>query len=128
MCDDDPVLRTVVSEMGVARGYSVVAEVATSREAIEWFEREGIDVAVVDLSLRYGSGLDVLETALERGTPVVLFRAFGDGLDGRTLPGKPRVIHKPDFTSLERALDEMASPATTSAERRAAASGPTSCG
>jgi CheY-like chemotaxis protein len=107
VCDDDPLLRGVVSELAASHGHVVVAEVATSREAVDWLHRGGIDVVVVDLSLQYGSGIDVVEAAARLSVDVVVLTAFADAVDGDALPGRPPVVPKADLASFEGVLAEL---------------------
>src|SRR4051812_5469598 len=57
--EDDPVARAFLADNLIADGYDVLVA-ATAREALRRLEHERPDLAVVDLGLPDGSGLDVI--------------------------------------------------------------------
>lgn len=63
--DDDPGLLKTLSDILAARGYRVNA-VETGREALDFLAGEAPEVALIDLKLREGSGLDVLRHVRSR--------------------------------------------------------------
>jgi CheY-like chemotaxis protein len=116
VCDDDSGVRSVVSLIARDLGHEVVGEGETPLAGIELITRHEPDVVVLDLSLAYGSGSEVVPVALEHGCRVVVFSAFADELVSGNLPSDVVVIRKPDFIALEAAL--VASGEAPSEERR----------
>src|SRR5256885_1815854 len=106
ICDDDAHLRTVLRALLTNRGHEVAAEADTASEAYAALARTKPDAAIVDLALRMGSGRDVARDAAARGCRVIVFSAFLDDIDPRSL-GVVGVL-KPDFAALESAVDALA--------------------
>jgi len=107
VCDDDPVVRSVVSGLVAAEGGEVIAEADTAVEAMLLVDRFRPDVVVLDLNLRAGSGTQVLDAIISRPDRprVVVFTAYdqiaphpGDRID---------VAYKPDFEGLTRCLRSL---------------------
>ena len=73
--DDDPEVRRLLAWRLEADGYSVT-DAADARSALAEFQRNPPDLAILDLSLPDGSGLDVL-TAIRAGStmPVIILSA-----------------------------------------------------
>lgn len=73
--DDDPEVRRLLAWRLEADGYGVT-DAADARSALAEFQRNPPDLAIVDLSLPDGSGLDVL-TAIRSGStmPVIILSA-----------------------------------------------------
>ncbi len=114
LCDDDPVLRSVVAELAGQAGVEVLAETDSAGDAIELVERFWPDIVVLDLALAKGSGLDVIDHLQHADEPprVILFTAFdGTGTD------RPFVdaVRKPDFDRLSALLADSS---RTVGERR----------
>jgi CheY-like chemotaxis protein len=105
LCDDDAHLRVVLRSVVVARGHDVVGEAETAASAYSLLSAEHPDVAIVDLALREGSGQDLARRAVTQGCRVIVFSAFVDSLESRSLVDA--VIAKPDFHALEAALDAL---------------------
>jgi CheY-like chemotaxis protein len=126
VCDDDPITRSLLSDLVEERGGQVLAEADRGFDAIDIIERFDPDLVLLDLSLRDGSGLEVVHhiRTAERACQVVIFTAFWDA--ARDLAGPAlRVVEKPDFDDLERAIDLAISElgiATATRERRRRAS------
>src|SRR3954451_1954893 len=78
--EDDPVARAFLADNLIADGYDVLVA-ATAGEALRRLEHERPDLAVVDLGLPAGSGLDVIRA----------IRA-ADGVASRLDPALPLVI------------------------------------
>lgn len=67
LLDDHTVVRTGYRRLiGAECDLQVVAEAATADEAYHCLQQGGIDVAVVDLSLRNGSGVEAIRRMLAR--------------------------------------------------------------
>lgn len=106
VCDDDRVARSVISNLIEARGGRVLAETDRATTAVELIERFEPGLVVCDMSLASGSGMDIIRFLAERPLPcqVVVFTSFDEmvsPLEGFAV----RVVTKPDFERLERALD-----------------------
>lgn len=117
VCDDDPVVRSLITDLIEDRSGEVVGETEHGTEAISLVDRLSPDVVVVDLSLTSGSGMDVARAlaAREGGPAVIVFSAFDSGVSaGSGL----RVVHKPSFDDLGRALDEVVQLTMRGVDRR----------
>ena len=117
VCDDDPVVRSLIADLIEERSGEVVGETEHGLEAIRLIDRLSPDVVVVDLSLTTGSGLDVAReiAARDGGPAVIVFSAFDSAVGaGSGL----RVVHKPSFDDLERALDEVVQLTMRGTDRR----------
>jgi DNA-binding NarL/FixJ family response regulator len=120
VCDDDELVRSVVSGLVTDLGLTVVGECEDEVGALELLERLGPDIAVVDLALRFSSGLDVVRTAWEAGCRVVIFSSFITPDLLNEAPGGPVAVEKPHFDRLAVALEQVANSVTAqSNERRA---------
>jgi CheY-like chemotaxis protein len=106
LCDDDARVRSVISELATDRGHVIVGEAENSLEAITVLSELQPDAVVLDLSLKYGSGYEVLTTAVDLGIRVIVFSAYAENV----LPDHHvglLVVDKPDFSGLEQALDAL---------------------
>ena len=65
VCDDTPAKRYVLSSWLRRAGYTVV-QAETAAEALDVVRREPIDLAVLDVQLPDGSGLDVMRELRDR--------------------------------------------------------------
>lgn len=110
VCDDDPLLRCVLTRVIGPIGYEVCAEAESPSEALEVIDRVAADVVVLDLALRGGRGEELLRTIGERrpGTKVVVFSADVGDHDALLAAGASAVIEKPDFPALEVVLGDLA--------------------
>lgn len=117
VCDDDPLVRSVVSALVEDHDGQVVAEAFSAWQAIEQVERLHPDVVVLDLSLRGGTGLDVVDRLRRSAEPpyVIVFSAYDVpmGLGGDFVD----VVRKPDF---DRLVERLTSGARRQTERRRA--------
>lgn len=106
VCDDDAVIRSVVSELIEERGGEVIAETDSGPDVVALVERFAPDLVVVDLGLDVGSGHDVLRHFERRPDrpAIVVFTAFDGSVAS---PAATSVVRKPGFQQLERALDAV---------------------
>ncbi len=109
ICDDDEVLRTVISRLLEERGHEVIAETAYGTDAVELVTRFGAELLVLDLSLPGSTGAEVLRAISEARAEAttIVFTAFAhDELERRALldAGAAAVVQKPDFEALEAAV------------------------
>lgn len=110
VCDDDPLLRCVLSRVIGPIGYEVCAEAESPDEAMHVVERVHADVVVLDLALRGGRGEDLLHelVAQRPETKVVVFSAQIGDHDALLTAGAAAVVEKPDFAALEVVLGDLA--------------------
>jgi CheY-like chemotaxis protein len=108
VCDDDDTVRDVVADLLAQEGHSVVAEADSALAAVELMDRHRPDGVIVDLSLRFGSGPEVLAVAARMGCPAIVFSSYVEGFDAKTGPGAPIVVEKPDFVALLAAVSAVA--------------------
>ncbi|MEY2434576.1 MAG: Response regulator receiver domain [Acidimicrobiaceae bacterium] len=94
----------------VARGHEIVGEAETAASAYSLLAAEQPDAAIVDLALREGSGHDLARRAAAQGCRVIVFSAFVDSFESRSLVDA--VVDKPDFQALEAAIDMLSNRAT----------------
>jgi DNA-binding response OmpR family regulator len=75
--DDEPNVRLVYKEVLSEKGYEVL-EAESSQETFDILNRESIDLLVLDIKLRYESGLDILQRVSKQfpQIPVVLCSAY----------------------------------------------------
>ena len=106
VCDDDAVVRSVVSELIEQRRGEIIAETDSGPDAVALAERFEPDVLVLDLGLDVGSGLEVLRhfERCDEAPAIVVFTSFDGVIDS---PAATQVVRKPGFEQLERALDAV---------------------
>ena len=75
LAEDDETQRTILADLLTALGHSVVANVATGREAVARLAEVTPDVVLLDVPMPDGSGIEAAEqiTVASRGVAVVLF-------------------------------------------------------
>ena len=112
VCDDDPLVRSVVSTVVEEQGLTVVGEAEDEIGALELLERVEPDIAVIDLALKFSSGLEVVRIAWERGCRVVIFSSYITPEQLHAAPGGPVAVEKPHFDQLAVALDHVANSVT----------------
>jgi len=107
ICEDDPVARSVISDLVTDRGGRVLAAVDSSLDAIHFLRQFRPDVVIVDLMLHLGSGVDLVEHVRRElpTTKVIVFTAY-DSIAPRHDPGVDVVI-KPDFEKLGRIISSV---------------------
>lgn len=110
VCDDDPLLRCVLTRVLGPIGYEVCAEAESPDAALDVIARVEADVVVLDLALRDGRGEQLLHTlaSLHPSTKVVVFSAAIDDHDALLAAGAAAVVEKPDFPALEVVLGDLA--------------------
>lgn len=77
MVDDDPNLRLLYKEVLSEGGYEVL-EAESGIETFKILNHEDIDLVVLDIKLKFESGLDVLQRIAKElpNTPVILCTAY----------------------------------------------------
>jgi len=87
--DDEPIVRTQLRRSLELRGFSV-AEAENGRAGLEFLERGGIDLAIVDMTMDDIDGADIVREARRRAwsVPIVLTSGYVDAATERRLePG-----------------------------------------
>ena len=108
LCDDDPLLRSVVRRLTEDAGWVVVAETDTSEEAVIALGEQHVDLVILDLALRAGNGEELLARLTGDDAPrVVVFSAYIGDADKLFDRGAAAVIEKPDFTRLEEVITRL---------------------
>ncbi|MBD3257901.1 response regulator [candidate division GN15 bacterium] len=74
--DDEPKMTSLVCGALEDEGHQVTTT-TSPREAIDLIMRHAYDMVVTDLSMPEVSGMDILDTALERGAEVIMMTAHG---------------------------------------------------
>ncbi len=112
VCDDDPVLRGVLRGVLSDSGYRVVGEAATTDDARAILDRDEIDLVLLDLALRAGSGEELLRHIRDDhpGVRSVVFSSYIDDIAVLTDSGATATFAKPAFDELERWLREQTTP------------------
>ncbi len=110
VCDDDALLRRILTQVLGPIGYDVCAEAESPTEALLVIDQVQADVVVLDLALRGGTGEDLLRILHQERpeTKVVVFSAYVEDSAGLLAAGATAVVEKPDFTALETVLGDLA--------------------
>jgi DNA-binding NtrC family response regulator len=97
--DDEDEVRELLVQMLAALGYNP-AGACGAREAIEYLRENRPGLALVDLFLADGSGIDVLEAARERypDLPVVMISGAGGSLSDLLRNHQPSALLTKPFT------------------------------
>ena len=87
-------------------GYRIAGPFGFSAEALGWLESHTPDLAIVDLGLADGTGLDVARNLRRRGVPFVVFSgaSLKDQVDGELL-GMPWIEKPATLSHVVRALE-----------------------
>ena len=102
VCDDEQVVRTVVSSVLETCGYEVVGQAGLALESLVMADIVQPDVIVLDLSLPGMSGMDVIPT-LRAAAPdavIVVFTAFDTMRERALAAGAFDVVDKADMKGL----------------------------
>jgi CheY-like chemotaxis protein len=104
ICEDDPVARSVISDLVEDRGGRVLAAVVSTLDAMGFLERFTPEVVIIDLVLRHGNGAQLVEHVRRAhpGVHVVVFTA-NDALAHIQDPAV-EVVDKPDFERLSQVI------------------------
>ncbi len=119
VCDDDPVLRAVISDVCKASGLEVVAETDSGSDAVMMVRRFAVDVLVLDISLVDGSGQRALALLREEDLhpAVVIFTAYAADALAMISLGAREVVQKPDVEALGAALRKVNGSLTDAPDR-----------
>lgn len=110
VCDDDPMVRRVVSGLLTSLGYDVLAEVDLATDALRVVELAKPDLVVLDVALMGLSGIEAIPTirSTSPGSRIVVFSAFDTVREDALAAGAVAVVDKSDPTGLEDALRRLA--------------------
>lgn len=78
LIDDHPAVRQGLAALLASCGFPTPAQASTPEEAAAVLETTGIDLAILDLSLEQGSGLDIVPDLTGRGVRVIVYSMFED--------------------------------------------------
>lgn len=78
LIDDHPAVRQGLAALLAARGFLTLREAATAEDARKLLDETGIDLAILDLSLEQGNGLDLVPDLTGRGGRVIVYSMFED--------------------------------------------------
>lgn len=78
LVDDHPAVRQGLAALLAARGFPAVSQASTLQETCALLEATRVDLAVLDLSLEQGSGLDLVPELTNHGARVVVYSMFED--------------------------------------------------
>ena len=120
VCDDDELVRSVIATIVEDQGLTLVGEAEDEYGALELLELAEPDIAIIDLALKFSSGLEVVRTAWEAGCRVVIFSSFVTPEQLNAAPGGPVAVEKPHFDRLGVALEQVANSVTAQAHDRRA--------
>ena len=120
LCDDDPLVRSVISRLMTDAGYDIVAEADDWAGADEAITANAAGTVVLDLSLPGGNGEELIRRldASGSGVRVVVFSAFVGNVGALLDAGAAAVVEKPDFVQLEAVIKEMLEQDDGPGERR----------
>ena len=107
ICDDDGVLRSIVSRILGDDGWEVVASVETAVEAIDLAGVLRPDLVVIDVSLRGMSGIDAIGPLVDGGASVIVCSAFAGSEESARRAGAVAVIDKSDLGTLADVLASL---------------------
>lgn len=78
LIDDHPAVRQGLAALLASRGFLTLLQAATAEEARQVLDETRVDLAIVDLSLEQGNGLDLVPDLTGRGGRVIVYSMFED--------------------------------------------------
>lgn len=78
LVDDHPAVRQGLAALLASHGFAQLRQAATVDDARAVLDDLPIDVAIIDLSLEHGSGLDLVPDLTGRGARVIVYSMFED--------------------------------------------------
>ena len=120
LCDDDPMVRSVIARLMTDAGYEVVAEAEDWAGAAQAITANAAGTVVLDLSLPGGNGEELIRQLHATGADVrvVVFSAFAGNIGALLDAGAAAVVEKPDFAELEAVVTELLQRVDGPGERR----------
>lgn len=106
ICDDDPVMRSVLSSLLVDVGYEVVGTADTAIRAIELVDSAHPDLVIVDVAMPGMSGLEAIPVLrrVSPGAAIIVCSAFDVSEASALASGAIAVIDKAKLVDLTRLL------------------------
>lgn len=108
--DDEPDLAELLS-LWLEKRFEFIHMVNSSKEAMEYFRKECVDVLITDMRMPDGTGIDVVQTAFEEHRCMAAI--VMTGYDPGSLPDLKKVRQYPvfylakpfEFSALDKILD-----------------------
>jgi CheY-like chemotaxis protein len=104
ICEDDPLVQSLIGDLVVERGGQVLAVVETEIDALSFLDRFAPDVLVVDLALTHGNGANVIAHARRRHPSLHVIVFTGNDSLADLGNFSVDVVLKPDFERLDRLI------------------------
>lgn len=104
LCDDDPLMRSMVETVVQRQGHEIIAAVDNTADATDLIVNHRPDAVVVDLSLGYNTDFDIVDMATAVGSQVIVFSHNADHAILARFDPVPVTVAKPDFVALEEVL------------------------
>jgi CheY-like chemotaxis protein len=107
LCDEDPLIISMVETIVERHGHEVLGIADHTAIASELVKAGRPDAVVVDLSLGYNTDFDIIGTARDVGSRVVVFSHNADHSVLDRFDPRPVVVAKPDFVALEAVIERL---------------------
>lgn len=107
LCDADGLVLSMVETILERHGHEVVGVADHTAVASDLVRAGRPDAVVVDLSLGYNTDFDIIGTAREVGSRVVVFSHNADHTVLERFDPPPIVVPKPDFVALEAVIERL---------------------
>src|SRR5690606_20145133 len=104
LCDDDPLMRSMIETVVQRQGHEIIAAVDNTADATDLIVKHRPDAVVVDLSLGYNTDFDIVDMATAVGSQVIVFSHNADRSILDRFTPVPVTVPKPDFVALEEVL------------------------
>lgn len=78
LIDDHPAVRQGLAALMGSRGFPEPLQASTAAEALGIADRTSLDLAILDLSLEGGDGLDLVPDLAGRGARIIVYSMFED--------------------------------------------------
>lgn len=78
LIDDHPAVRQGVAALLGSRGFRILLQASTAEEARQVLDESRVDLAILDLSLEQGNGLDLVPDLTGHGGRVIVYSMFED--------------------------------------------------
>jgi DNA-binding response OmpR family regulator len=103
--EDNPLVGLDLAEAQDASGYYVAGPFPVGKDASEWLARFTPDVAVVDLTLKDGSCVEVIRGLQAQAVPVIIYSACSPSQNPfDALAGVPWLVKPAPMEAIETAL------------------------
>jgi hypothetical protein len=102
--DEDEMFRSIAEDALRRDGHEIVGIADSALSCVGLVESSKPDCLLVDLSSGSSTDFDVVQTANDVGTNVIIFSFLVDDVFLRRYEPEPMVVPKPDFAELEKAI------------------------